>query len=66
MAKELKNILVNSIHDRHLLNYANCFLSGRLIDIGCGNKPYKKMLAHCIDEHVGVDHEATYHDKFPE
>jgi SAM-dependent methyltransferase len=28
---------------------------GRLLDIGCGNKPYEKMFADRITEHVGCD-----------
>jgi len=63
MAKEIKNILINYIHDKQLANYAGTYLSGRLIDIGCGTKPYKKMLSPFIEKHVGVDHEATFHDK---
>jgi len=63
MAKELKNILINRIHDKQLLDYVESYLSGSLIDIGCGSKPYKDMLAPFVDKHVGVDHEATFHDK---
>jgi len=63
MAKEIKNILINRIHDRQLKQYASQYLSGRLIDIGCGTKPYKNFLAPYVSEHIGVDHEATLHDK---
>ena len=63
MAKELKNILINRIHDKQLLDYVESYLSGSLIDIGCGSKPYKDMLSPFVDEHVGVDHKATFHDK---
>ena len=38
-------------------------MSGNLIDIGCGTKPYKEMLSPFVKKHVGVDHEATFHDK---
>lgn len=63
MARELKNILVNSIHDRRLLEYVKCYSSGRLIDIGCGTKPYASLVEPYIKEHVGVDHEDTFHSK---
>jgi len=63
MAKEIKNILINHIHDRQLKQYASEYFSGRLIDIGCSTKPYKDLLAPYITEHIGVDHEATLHDK---
>ncbi|MFB3077411.1 MAG: class I SAM-dependent methyltransferase [Lysobacterales bacterium] len=63
MAKELKNILVNHIHNRELKRYASSYLTGRLIDIGCGTKVYRNLLAPYVDEHVGLDHEETFHDK---
>lgn len=62
MARELKNILVQSIHDRELRRYGQEFLSGRLIDIGCGEKPYLEMLAPYVTEHVGLDHITTRHE----
>jgi SAM-dependent methyltransferase len=63
MAREIHNILVNTIMDRALASAARTHLHGRLIDIGCGVKPYSTMLAPYVDEHIGVDHEATPHDK---
>jgi len=63
MAKEIKNILVNSIHDKALKNTVEQFISGRLIDIGCSTKPYKNLLAPYVTEHIGVDHQETLHDK---
>ena len=63
MAKEIKNILINQIHDRQLKQYASKYLSGRLIDIGCGTKPYKDLLAPYITGHIRIDHEETLHDK---
>lgn len=63
MAKEIKNILINRLHDRQLKQYASKYFSGRLIDIGCGTKPYKDLLAPYITGHIGIDHEETLHDK---
>jgi len=34
---------------------------GRLIDIGCGEKPYAAALAPHVDEHLGVDHAGSPH-----
>jgi SAM-dependent methyltransferase len=39
------------------------FMRGKLLDIGCGTKPYANDVAVYVTEHVGVDHEATLHDK---
>jgi len=36
---------------------------GKLIDIGCGTKPYRKCLSGLVTEHVGVDHADCLHDK---
>jgi len=63
VAREAKNLLVNTIHDRALRDLAATYLSGRLIDIGCGIKPYRGMLAPYLTEHIGVDHSATQHDR---
>jgi SAM-dependent methyltransferase len=57
------NWLVRNIHDEALLDVAGKYLSGRLVDIGCGTKPYKTLLGRYVTEHIGVDHEATLHDK---
>ncbi|MCH8098154.1 MAG: hypothetical protein IID53_13875 [Proteobacteria bacterium] len=63
MARELKNKLINHIQDRQLNQYAAIYLNDQMIDIGCGAKPYKKILVPYVTEHIGVDHEDTSHDK---
>jgi len=62
MARELKNLLVNHIHDVALEQFAALYLRGKLIDIGCGPKPYEHLLARFVTEHVGVDHRDSLHD----
>ncbi|MDZ7400710.1 MAG: class I SAM-dependent methyltransferase [candidate division KSB1 bacterium] len=54
---------MNAIHDYHLKNFAAKYCHGRLIDIGCGSKPYQRLLAPYVSEHIGVDHEGTLHEK---
>jgi SAM-dependent methyltransferase len=39
------------------------YIKGRLVDIGCGEKPCKVIWAPVVSEHVGVDHEDTCHDR---
>lgn len=34
---------------------------GRLLDVGCGTKPYAPLFAQYVDEHVGVDHPDSPH-----
>src|SRR4051812_31263469 len=36
--------------------------SGRLLDVGCGSKPYADLLAPYVTEHVGLDHADSPHD----
>ena len=62
VAKELKNLLINNIHDRELARVVQYYVSGRIIDIGCGTKPYRDLLAQHVSEHIGVDHDQTVHD----
>jgi SAM-dependent methyltransferase len=40
---------------------AQRYAAGRMIDIGCGTKPWQGTFAPHVDEHIGVDHEATVH-----
>jgi len=63
MVKDTRNLLINNIHDRQLVYFASNWLKGRLLDIGCGTKPYYDLLKPYVTEHIGVDHEATFHSK---
>lgn len=57
------NYLVNKIFEDNFSELINKYINGKLIDIGCGVKPYKDMLSPLVTEHVGVDHHITVHDK---
>ena len=52
------NVLVQWIVQRNLGEKAGTFLRGRLIDIGCGSKPYKPLFRPFVAEHVGIDQKA--------
>jgi SAM-dependent methyltransferase len=40
----------------NMLTYAaDGYARGRLVDIGCGSKPWKGLFAEHVDEHIGVD-----------
>lgn len=51
--------IINPSLELRLRKYA----SGRLIDIGCGEKPYADMASPYVEEHIGLDHSDTIHDK---
>jgi SAM-dependent methyltransferase len=59
----IKNFLIYRIHDRALQRFASSYLKGKLIDIGCGSKPYSHLVSAYISEHIGVDHQNTIHDQ---
>jgi SAM-dependent methyltransferase len=63
MAKNLKNLLVYHFHDKALKKIAEQFIKGRLLDIGCGTKPYQIMLAPYVTEHIGLDREQPFNAK---
>jgi len=33
---------------------------GRLLDVGCGNKPYEHLFRPFVSEYIGVEHSATF------
>lgn len=57
------NWLVYKIVDKQLKRVAQKYAKGKLIDIGCGEKPYKEIFATYVMVHTGVDHAKTLHDK---
>ena len=63
MARETRNRLVNGIVERELRIAAPRYAKGRLLDIGCGTKPYERLFRRYVTEHVGVDHAETLHDR---
>ncbi|AFY81403.1 class I SAM-dependent methyltransferase [Oscillatoria acuminata] len=59
-----RNLLVQSIIQKNLHKLANeSYIKGKLVDIGCGTKPYKDLLSPYVTDHIGVDHENTIHNK---
>lgn len=57
------NRMIYSISERHLFQLVKKYFKGKLIDIGCGSKPYYESFKPYVDEHIGIDHECTIHDK---
>ncbi len=58
-----RNLLVQGILQYNLRDRARKHLRGRLVDIGCGEKPYRDLLAPYVDEHIGIDHPKTAHGR---
>ncbi len=55
------NWLIYKVIHEKLFEAFKAFASGKLLDIGCGIKPYKGILSQYIDIHVGLDHSDTLH-----
>lgn len=56
------NWLVYRIVSIAIEQAAATYASGRLIDVGCGRKPWLSVFEPYVDEYVGVDHVGTQHD----
>jgi SAM-dependent methyltransferase len=38
------------------------YAKGRLLDVGCGDKPYEHIFRPYVTEYIGLEHEATFAD----
>lgn len=55
------NWLAYDISDKFLEKYSN-YYKGRLVDLGCGEAPYKEYFLQYADEYIGVDWTNTLHN----
>ncbi|MDR3574523.1 MAG: class I SAM-dependent methyltransferase [Anaerolineaceae bacterium] len=69
MLVNIKNLLRNSFfHPRYLAQHElwslieseGFQLTGKLLDVGCGHKPYQSLL-RCINEYIGLDVPSSMH-----
>lgn len=51
-----KNWLVHFIHKRELKRVLKDLSGGRILDLGCGEKPFKKGLRSRFSQYVGLDY----------
>jgi SAM-dependent methyltransferase len=58
LARDLVDFEQSSL-DRALRDHAS-YASGRLLDVGCGDKPYEKFFSPFVDSYVGAEYEDTY------
>jgi SAM-dependent methyltransferase len=61
--KSIRNLLIYKFHDQALERAASQYLKGKMLDIGCGIKPYADMMRPFVTEHIGVDYEGSLHSK---
>ncbi len=53
---------VRRIAGKEIRGRAAKFLSGRMLDIGCGDKSKSLLVGDFVSEYVGLDHEYSPHD----
>lgn len=58
-----KNWLVHKIGREKFRKEVQAHIKGKLLDIGCGEKPYAEMVKPYVTEHIGVDVQGTLHNK---
>ncbi|TWT34569.1 class I SAM-dependent methyltransferase [Blastopirellula retiformator] len=56
------NWLVHKIIAENIRVFSRLYAKGRLVDIGCGRKPWLSFFEPYVDEYIGVDHAETLHD----
>ena len=59
--KNVHNWLIYSIADKYIDKFKHLY-KGDLIDLGCGELPYKDYFLQYVDSYIGVDWSKTLHD----
>lgn len=57
------NWLIYSILDPEIEDALKKYATGRMLDVGCGVKPYLETARPYVVEHVGLDQDVTIHDR---
>ena len=55
------NWLVYNIGDKFLIKYSK-YYKGQLVDLGCGEAPYKDYFLQYVDSYIGIDWTKTLHN----
>jgi len=61
-SKKTYSILLNQLHIDLLVKYKKYF-KGKLLDAGCGEKPYSLLYNDLVDNSIGCDVETCVHDQ---
>lgn len=56
------SVLLNELHV-DLINEFRQYLQGSLLDVGCGEKPYKLIYDYTCEKSIGIDVEQCRHDQ---
>lgn len=61
--KKNDSILINQLHVDLIKELSGKYMRGRLLDAGCGEKPYSLIYDELVDEAIGMDVEECVHDQ---
>lgn len=61
-SKVTSSILINQLHIDLLVHYKR-YISGKLLDAGCGEKPYSLLYERLVEEGTGCDVKTCVHDQ---
>lgn len=59
--KDIVNFLVYKHNDYYLKKFIP-FYKGVMVDLGCGEAPYKEYFLKFVDKYIGVDWNSSYHN----
>ncbi|MCD4727936.1 MAG: class I SAM-dependent methyltransferase [Pirellulales bacterium] len=55
--------MVMRIGGKFIEKYSAKYMTGKLIDIGCGEKKKRPLIGKYVESYTGLDHEGSLHDK---
>jgi ubiquinone/menaquinone biosynthesis C-methylase UbiE len=55
----IQGLLVNTISHKEVKNALRKYACGKMLDIGCGAKPFAAHAKNLVAEHLGLDHNST-------
>jgi len=59
--KDIVNFLVYKYNDYFLTRFQS-YYKGTLVDLGCGEAPYKNFFLQFFDKYIGVDWPSSFHN----
>lgn len=55
-------LMYTNITEKYLIKYSSKYICGVLLDLGCGEAPYKKFFLQFCDKYIGVDWSKSLHN----
>lgn len=62
-SKKSTSIITNQLQLDYLKDVASDYMKGKLLDLGCGEKPYKLIYDNLCESSIGIDVETCKHEQ---